>query len=603
MRIGPIIVMTAALGTLGALGAAPAREPLAQTQERARERMAAVERRLLDVLGALEAAGLAVPDGAAEAAARRERLRRAVELSREALIVPRMAQARDLLRAGRYGEAAQLQQSLLDDLRRVTAALSAEDWEPELERLRRLERRLEAMLARQTALSRRTAQKAEQPDALAREQSALQDDAAALAGQSPAAPGVPALGVAATSMGAAAGALGVGDAESVRAAMEAQAAAELALRRAIEAVQRAVRRVEGQRLAALRRRLEEMLGRLLGEQRAVRTETAELHAGRDPSGPPSRAERLRTAALGERQAGVGEGAREAAGLVAGEAAMLAFAPALEAVADDAASCAALLGEGVTGEPVPGFQEAIEAALEALLDAARREVPVPVAAPPPPQQPAEEPARRPLLDLLSELKVLRGMQAALKRRTAAVDAWRGTGAAPPQSVAALTERQEEVTGLLADLRDALRPGDLEARGPLEALRGRGAEAQRRLAQMQTGAATRDIQQQVVDGLGAMIAARRPGTVPPGEMPSRPGAAEMQQPGGGTAVPERPAEAAMLPLGEWHEGRLRAGPPAEGDWLPGLPPADREKVADSFATGRLPARYGELLRQYNRRLAEQ
>ncbi|MFW6188958.1 MAG: hypothetical protein ACOC7T_00865 [Planctomycetota bacterium] len=68
------------------------------------------------------------------------------------------------------------------------------------------------------------------------------------------------------------------------------------------------------------------------------------------------------------------------------------------------------------------------------------------------------------------------------------------------------------------------------------------------------------------------------------------------------PGRPAEESRLPPAVGREAAARPPQPVEGDWAPGLPPEERKAVADTFRTGRLPARYRELLRAYNKRLAE-
>ncbi len=141
-----------------------------------------------------------------------------------------------------------------------------------------------------------------------------------------------------------------------------------------------------------------------------------------------------------------------------------------------------------------------------------------------------------------------------------------------------------------------------RGGLARLIATSQEAQALLQQGSTGERTQRVQQEVVEQLDALIAALRPEHVIAVPVTGEEGEAELQQPGSSTAAPVRPAEESTLPAGRWGYGRLRERPQVEEAWLPELPATERKKIADAFATGRLPPRYRELLRQYNKRLAE-
>ncbi len=141
-------------------------------------------------------------------------------------------------------------------------------------------------------------------------------------------------------------------------------------------------------------------------------------------------------------------------------------------------------------------------------------------------------------------------------------------------------------------------------PLDRLRSASAEAQRLIEQGDTGARTQQVQQGIVDELDALIkamSAQEGMSVPlPGKKPA---AAQPRLPSGATGPPRKPAAESVLPLGEWTYGRLaQPGQPGEA-WLPQLPPAQQKAIADTFRAGRLPPRYEELLREYNKRLAQQ
>ncbi len=68
------------------------------------------------------------------------------------------------------------------------------------------------------------------------------------------------------------------------------------------------------------------------------------------------------------------------------------------------------------------------------------------------------------------------------------------------------------------------------------------------------------------------------------------------------PERPAQESMLPAAQDGQPPPGVADEAGGEWAPGLPEAERQVIADTFSAGRLPPHYRDLLRAYNRRLAE-
>ncbi|MHC4481708.1 MAG: hypothetical protein ACYS1C_12175, partial [Planctomycetota bacterium] len=119
---------------------------------------------------------------------------------------------------------------------------------------------------------------------------------------------------------------------------------------------------------------------------------------------------------------------------------------------------------------------------------------------------------------------------------------------------------------------------------------------------TGEPTQRLQQQILDELDRLIAEARLKPAPPAGGPGTGGKAKMEQPGAGAGKPRKPAEESVLPTGEWQRGRLREAVEPDRAWLPELPAAERKRIADAFSSGRLPRRYRDLLRHYNRRLAE-
>ncbi|KPK57576.1 MAG: hypothetical protein AMK73_10010 [Planctomycetes bacterium SM23_32] len=139
--------------------------------------------------------------------------------------------------------------------------------------------------------------------------------------------------------------------------------------------------------------------------------------------------------------------------------------------------------------------------------------------------------------------------------------------------------------------------------LEPLRLRSRAAEQMLRRGVTEDQVQAVQQEVLDGLDELIASLETEGGAASSMPARPGEAAPSQTGGSTSPPRQPAEESAPSAGRWAPGRLREAEPVDETWLPQLPPAERQKVADTFATGRLPARYRDLLRQYSRRLAEE
>ena len=143
----------------------------------------------------------------------------------------------------------------------------------------------------------------------------------------------------------------------------------------------------------------------------------------------------------------------------------------------------------------------------------------------------------------------------------------------------------------------------AEGPLGELDAAMGQAQSLLEQGETGGAVQRLQEDIVRRLDALIASPQAGLDMPPTAKPREGKAQAERPAETTGPPEKPADRSTLPGGTWTYGPMRAEAEPEDAWLPRLPPTERKAIVDAFRSGRLPPRYRELLRQYNRRLAEE
>jgi hypothetical protein len=551
---------------------------LAADQARAEERMAEVEQRLLALSGQLAS------DEPGQAA----RLSDALALSRGRFIVDTMSEAERSLKQGRLDEAARLQEQAAADLSALVALLGASDAAAELQRLQALETALADLLARQgEAAAAGTAQA----------QEGVRTAAEAVLAGVRGGPGAAALSAAVGHMAAAEQALTAGDRP---AANTAQAEAERSLGDALTAVRAAVAGLAAQQRAAARARIARLLGAMAADQEAILTDT---RAAADALGkePASRAAQLAVGRLAAREQDVADRVAEASAL-ADKAGGAALKPALEGVGADVGNCRDRLKAGDAGPDVQWLQEGIVAELKALQEAVGGEDKSPVGESEPGEnEQGARPGRSPK-DILGDLKIVRALQSAVQARTARLDALRQSGGAPlakaGQAVAALGDRQAGVTAMLHALRGIAAPAMALGLAPVE---GTSAQAQDMLKSALTGARAQDAQRRVVDGLDALIAAVGQQAVVASTASGEPAEAQSVRSGASSAVPIRPAEESMAsPFGP-PPGPIASGGPAAAAWLPGLPEAERKKVSDAFATGRLPARYRDLLREYNRRLA--
>jgi hypothetical protein len=140
-------------------------------------------------------------------------------------------------------------------------------------------------------------------------------------------------------------------------------------------------------------------------------------------------------------------------------------------------------------------------------------------------------------------------------------------------------------------------------PLGSLKAESGRAAGLLAAGATDDEVRAVQRGVLEGLDALIAALEAQDAAAAAAAARAGQMPTPRPGSATGAPRKPAEESVAGGRRWATGRLGEEPAGGEAWLPGLPASERSKVADAFATGRLPARYRDALRDYNRRLAEE
>jgi hypothetical protein len=199
-------------------------------------------------------------------------------------------------------------------------------------------------------------------------------------------------------------------------AEQEKAVEELETARAeLEEILRQMREEEVEKLLV---QLEARLRAMLRAERAVLAGVEKLAAEAAAGQPPGDRERqLEAARLGRDQAAVGADAAKALVLVRDDGSAVAIPEALEQVRDDATQAAARLGRGDAGETTRGLVQDLVANLEEMLGAlekAQKE-----------QQQRQqggaggrsaEPGEQPLVDKISELKMIRSLQLRVNSRT-------------------------------------------------------------------------------------------------------------------------------------------------------------------------------------------
>ncbi len=179
----------------------------------------------------------------------------------------------------------------------------------------------------------------------------------------------------------------------------------------LEEILRQMREQEVERLLV---QLEVRVREMLRAEKLVLSGVEKLAAG----GGAVRERELEAARLGREQAGIGTAATKALALVRDDGTAVAIPQALEAVRDDAAQVATRLGRGDSGGTTRGICQDLVTGLEELLAAlekVRRDQPAEKQAAPAGGRPPQ-PGEQPLVDKLSELKMIRSLQMRVNTRT-------------------------------------------------------------------------------------------------------------------------------------------------------------------------------------------
>ena len=221
----------------------------------------------------------------------------------------------------------------------------------------------------------------------------------------------------------------------------------------LEEILRQMREQEVERLLV---QLETRLRAMLRAEKAVLAAAEKLAA--EPVGQPDRQLELEAARLGRDQAAVGADAVKALTLVRDDGSAVAIPEALEQVRDDAAQAAARLGRGDVGATTRGIAQDIVSNLEemvAALEKAQRDQQQRQKGGAAGGRPAE-PGEQPLVDKLSELKMIRSLQMRVNARTGRFAQVLGEGAEQAEepelldAVRRLSDRQRKIERAAHDI---------------------------------------------------------------------------------------------------------------------------------------------------------
>ncbi len=220
----------------------------------------------------------------------------------------------------------------------------------------------------------------------------------------------------------------------------------------LEEILRQMREQEVERLLV---QLETRLRAMLRAEKAVLAAAERIAA--EPAADRERERELEAARLGREQTAIGADAVKALTLVRDDGSAVAIPEALEQVRDDATQAAARLGRGDVGATTRGIIQDIVASLEemvAALEKAQRE-----------QQQQQkgaaggrpaEPGEQPLVDKLSELKMIRSLQMRVNTRTRRFSQVLGEGAEQAEepelldAVRRLSDRQRKIERAAHDI---------------------------------------------------------------------------------------------------------------------------------------------------------
>ena len=221
----------------------------------------------------------------------------------------------------------------------------------------------------------------------------------------------------------------------------------------LEEILRQMREQEVERLLV---QLETRLRAMLRAEKGVLAAAEKLAA--EPAGQRDRERELEAARLGRDQAAVGADAIKALTLVRDDGSAVAIPEALEQVRDDAAQAAARLGRGDVGGTTRGIVQDIVSNLEemvAALEKAQRDQQQRQKGGAAGGRPAE-PGEQPLVDKLSELKMIRSLQMRVNNRTGRFAQVLGEGAEQAEepelldAVRRLSDRQRKIERAAHDI---------------------------------------------------------------------------------------------------------------------------------------------------------
>jgi len=221
----------------------------------------------------------------------------------------------------------------------------------------------------------------------------------------------------------------------------------------LEEILRQMREQEIERLLV---QLETRLRAMLRAEKAVLAAAEKIAA--EPTAGRERERELEAARLGREQSVIGAEAAKALTLVRDDGSAVAIPEALEQVRDDATQAAARFGRGDVGGTTRGIVQDIVSSLEemvAALEKAQREEQQQQQKGPAGGRPAE-PGEQPLVDKLSELKMIRSLQMRVNTRTRRFSQVLGEGteqAEEPElleAVRRLSDRQRKIERAAHDI---------------------------------------------------------------------------------------------------------------------------------------------------------
>ncbi len=447
MRWLAAMVVSAALMLTAVPNAAS--DEAAERQAKVAERMAEVERRLIELGDLLRE----------EDSDRAAVLLRALQASRQRLIVADMERLKHMLSRGDFASAEERGREVLAALEEVLELLKEPVDRPRARDLLEARRALAELIRRQRVAAQLVAdlppEKAPSSQAqygrAAEGQAELAAQLCELLEAVSGMPGAQQLQGALEAMRKAAEALG--SQQQSEAARRQEHAKDL-MQAAQEALRRAAAREQQRERRERRRQLIRLLGHALEQQRTVTSDTRQIGESVGLASPRTR--RLRMRGIATAQGQVAELVQEAVALAKSDATTLVLPQALRQVQADAEAAASWLDAEEGLRMALTLQAEVEGTLEALLSALREEQQADTLSPEggdatQPQREADRDEQS-LLRLGRELKVMRELQTSVLHQTESLDA---VSAAERQPLAArLAARQASLARMARQVEQSL-----------------------------------------------------------------------------------------------------------------------------------------------------